>query len=481
MALKFFLGIDIGTSVTKGTLIREDGKVVAQEYSRTKYGSSSQTGSEHDPQKVWWSEFHKIATKLLGKIDGHSNNVESIAVTGMIPNITLIDKGGNHIGNSILFYDGRAYDIEKKLDSELNSPKWQNEVLSKLIWIKRNNPENWERTYKILTTHSYVVFRLTNKYSVDVVTAIESGNIYSPASKSWNSELLKTYGIDENIFPDIYAPNAVIGHLSDNAAKELGLKAGIPIVAGTGDTISSLVGAGLRQKDEMLIYYGTYNCSALLKNNIRDVIAGNINSNPLEWTSTIPRSGQQLNVFAQQFFPSKSRQVSLSKLDKSAAQSVPGANGAIFIQTFDLPISTVSTEPRGGLVNLSIENTLADISRALLEAFGYGLKYSFEYLGSNPNPIKCFAAGGGARSPIWKQIVSDITGLEQTYLPAADRGMGSAILAGLALRQDFLEQITKHLAQKAVVISPNPNNKEKHEEMYGLYCDYLKKYNQPMK
>jgi xylulokinase len=478
LALKLFLGIDIGTSVTKGTLIREDGKVVAQEYSRAKYGSSSHTGSEHDPQKVWWDEFRKITTKLLEENSERRDKVESIAVTGMIPNITLIDKNGNHLGNSILFYDARAYDIEKKLDSDLKSPKWQNEVLSKLIWIKTNKPDVWNQTHKIVTTHSYIAFRLTGKYSVDVVTAIESGNIYDPTTRSWNSKLLEAYGIREDLFPEICAPNTIVGYLSEDAAKDIGLKQGIPVVAGTGDTISSLLGAGLRKKDEMLIYYGTYNCSALLKYAIRDVVSGNISSNPLEWTSTIPRSGQQLNAFAQQLFPSKSRQIALSKLDRSAEKSAPGANGVLFIQTFDLPISTVSTEPKGGLVNLSISNTIFDISRALLEAFGYGLKYSFEYLGSNPKPVKCFAAGGGARSPIWKQIVSDITGLEQTYLPAADRGMGSAILAGLAVRQDFLDHITDYLMKKSIVVSPNLDSKDRYQKMYELYCEYLKKYNQ---
>lgn len=477
MKSEIFLGIDIGTSVTKGTAIRGDGTVIGQEYSKLKYGSSSKEGSEHDPDKVWWTEFTNITLSLLEKIGDSKKDVTCIAVTGMIPNITLMDKYGDHLGNSILFYDGRAYDIEKKLDKELNSPKWQNEVLSKLIWIKNNHKEVWSHTHKILTTHSYIVYKLTGIYSIDTVTAIESGNIYDPLKQIWNFPLLDKYGIDPNLFPLIYAPNSIVGHLTGNAASQFGLKPGIPIVAGTGDTISSLLGAGLRHKNEMLIYYGTYNCSALLKNEIQEVISGDIFSNPLEWTSTIPRSGQQLSVFAQQFFPRKTREQALAKLDRFAAKSIPGANGVLFVQTFDLPKSTVSTEPKGGLVNISIENNLQDFSRAMLEAFGYGLRYSFEVMGTNPTPTICYSAGGGAKSPIWKQIVSDITGLKQIYLPAANRGVGSAILAGYSIRNDFLSAITDQIMKSSETIIPEPNHKSRYDEMYNLYRFYLDKYN----
>ncbi|NMC58128.1 MAG: hypothetical protein GYA51_01840 [Candidatus Methanofastidiosa archaeon] len=472
-----YLGIDIGTSVTKGTVICRDGTVIGQEYSKIKYGSSSNVGCEHDPEKVWWTEFFNITSSLLAKIGNRKNDIASIAITGMIPNITLLDKHGDHLHNGILFYDGRAYEIEKKLDEELNSPKWQNEVLSKLIWIKNNHEEIWPRIHKILTTHSYIVYKLTGCFSIDTVTAIESGNIYDPIKRTWNSSILNKYGIAPELFPEIYAPNSIVGTLTKNAAQLLGLKPGIPVVAGTGDTISSLLGAGLRHENEMLIYYGTYNCSALLKNEIQEVISGNIYSNPLEWTSTIPRSGQQLSVFAQQFFPSKSRELSLTKLDRFASNSAPGANGALFIQTFDLPKSTVSTEPKGGLVNLSIDNDLSDISRALLEAFGYGLRYSFEVMGTNPQPIRCYAAGGGAKSSIWKQIVSDITGLTQIYLPAANRGVGSAILAGSSMGGDVLIAITDRIMKKAKSIYPTLDTKSSYDEMYNLYRHYLDKYN----
>lgn len=471
---KVYLGIDIGTSVTKGTAILSDGEILAHEYSPSKYGSSSDEGHEHDPDLIWWDQFLNVATKILDNIGSRRNEVECIAVTGMIPNIVPVDKSGKPLHNGLLFYDNRAYDIEVSLDKELNSPRWQNEVLSKLIWLRENKPNVWTSTYKVLTTHSYIVLKLTGEYTVDIVTAIESGNVFSPTERSWNESLLSRFGIDTNVFPEIHAPKEIIGYLQPEAAKQLGIRPGIPVVAGTGDTISSILGAGLRLKDEMLIYYGTYNCSALLLFNIEDVLSGNITANPLAWTATIPRSGQQLNSLARQFFPSNSSHESLSMLDRKAAESTPGANGVVFIQTFNLPESTVSTEPTGGLVNISIENTTADFSRAILEAFGYGLRYSFEVLNPPPpTPKQCYAAGGGARSPIWKQIISDITGFEQLYMAAADRGVGSAILAGAAHDPDFLQRASAHLLNNSVYITPCTDNSEIYEARYQTYCSFL--------
>lgn len=475
MSTPIYLGIDIGTSVAKGTAIDGTGKVLTQKHSLIKYKSSSNIGYEHNPESVWWLEFYNIATALINEID--PTKVESIAVTGMIPNITPLSINGEYLHNGILFYDSRAYDIERELDAKLGTARWQNEVLSKLIWLKDDLRERWADTHQIVTTHSYIVYRLTGKFSVDTVTAIESGTIYSPSERNWNASLLQEYGLRAEHFPPVYAPTDIVGHLTDSAAQALGLKSGIPVVAGTGDTISTVLGAGLRKRGEMLIYYGTYNCSALLNEDTNSILLGNSTVNPLNWTSTIPRSGQQVAAFAQTLFPSSSVYKSLATLDEMASKSPAGANGVLFIQTLNLPTSTVSTEPMAAFMNLSVTTSIADTCRAILEAFGYGLRYSYEVLGSEPNPIKCYAAGGGARSFIWKQIVSDITGLKQLYLPAADRGVGSALLAGAAVVPNFLAQVDEELFSVAEVIIPNNEAAEVYQQQYMSYCDFLNRLN----
>lgn len=479
MQSKLFIGVDIGTSVVKGTIINMAGEIVSQHASLMASGEEQSDGYEHDPDRVWWAEFVRLVGSLLSDIGDLRNDVACLAVTGMIPNITPLDSDGHVLHNGLLFYDSRAYSIEQQLDEELKTPRWQNEVLSKLIWLRNRLGADWEKVDKVLTTHSYIVFKLTGQHSVDVITALESGSVYSPAKRTWNDSLLRDYGFSRRMFPDVYAPTGIIGTVSDEAARVTGLNPGIPVICGTGDTISTIVGAGLRSKNDMLIYYGTYNCSALLLQEIGDVLSGQCPEYPLEWIATIPRSGKQLSALAQQFLGMEEPNAALERLDTLAQQSVPGANGVLFIQTVDLPRSTVSTEPRGALINLGIRSTVADICRAMLEAFGYGLHYSFQADEPLATAERCYAAGGGAKSPIWKQVVSDITGREQIYHAAADRGYGSALLAGVGLIPDFLNRIDQQMVSRSVQITPDASAGPIYAERYRGYRAAIDAFNLP--
>jgi xylulokinase len=471
-----YLGIDIGTSVAKGTIINDYGETIADAVFHRRHISHSEKIYEHDPENEWWSEFTFLVNKMLSHIGNRARDIQSIAITGMIPNICLMDKQGNPIRKAILYYDPRAENIEKKLDKELNTGKWKNQVLSRLIWLKDKEKENWKQTERILSTHNYIVFKLTGKSCIDTVTALEFGNTCNSEKMVWNHDLLSQYGIESKIFPDILPPGTIVGSVLKEASRQTGLREGTQVITGTTDTISSLIGSGLRNSNELLIYYGTYSCAMMLLSEMEKVIFDNKIKYPIDWLASIPRGGQQLSSLAQLFCPSTDIKESLSNLDSHAADSNPGANGVIFVQTLDLPVSTESTEPRGSFFNLGMNNTMSDICRAMLEAFGYGLKYWFE-LSNNPLiPRKCFAGGGGASSKVWQQIVSDITGLEQYCFRNADRAFGSAILAAISINRKLYDNITNTQLSSLELTKPNPHNHRKYLKHYHKYKNYIEKY-----
>lgn len=476
---RLYMGVDIGTSVAKGTVINDYGEIIAQEMYNRKHIGHSLGKYEHDPNTVWWKEFEFIVKNIINNLGDSVNNVQCLAITGMVPNVCPIDKQGKPLHRAILYYDPRAKDIEKRLDEELNTPKYQNQILAMLIWLKRTLGSDWDNVDKILTTHNYIVKKLTNKSYVDTVTALEYGNILDSNKMTWNEDLLRIYDIKESIFPEIVPPGNVVGEVSKEAAKMTGLKEGTPVIAGTSDTVSSFLGAGARHKNELLIYYGTYNCAPKLLYDIQDIIFNKKITYPIEWVASIKRAGQQLSSLARQFCPSGNLEKSLLKLDELASASKPGANNVTFVQELDLLTANESTEPKAGIFNFGLDNTISDICRAMLEAFGYGLKYSFESSETDVTPIKCFAAGGGARSRIWKQIVSDITGLEQLYLPFANRAYGSAMLAAVSDDVENMKRITNTQSKNFEYVSQNLKrmDMDMYNKAYNRYKNFIEKYN----
>jgi xylulokinase len=240
--------------------------------------------------------------------------------------------------------------------------------------------------------------------------------------------------------------------------------------------ISSFIGSGAWNRNEMMISYGTYGCAPILLNDVREVVSEKSLRYPIEWAASIPRSGQQLAALAQVLLPSRTQQEALSRLDSLAATSIPGANGVVFLQTLDLATSIESTEPRASIFNVGKNNTIADICRSMLESFGYGLKYCFENSATAVSPTKCFAASGGARSKTWRQIVSDITGLQQYYFPYSSSAYGVAVLAAVSMSPETWKYVHELLSSNLEIVHPNPECHAKYTTMYEMYKRYLARF-----
>jgi len=476
MKTSLYMGLDIGTSVAKGVIIDDAGNPISHASLVRQNNKQNTIKYEHDADQVWWNEFLRITDNLLKQLGSLKKNIRCVAVTGMVPNILPIDARGRPLGNAILYYDGRAQSIEEQLDAELGTSKPQNQVLAQLIWLKTELGSEWRNVDKILTTHSYIVFRLTGKICVDTITSLECGNVLDSHEMEWNQDLLERYDINANVLPEIVAPATIVGSVSKEAAETTGLNAGLPVVAGTTDMIGTLIGSGARNRNDMLISYGTYGCALMLLNDLKEVIFEKRLNYPIEWAASIPRSGQQLSALAQVLLPSNTPQEALSKLDKLAETSIPGANEVVFVQMLNLAKSIESTEPLGAIFNLGKDNTIADICRAMLEAFGYGLKYRFETSSIGVAPNKCFAASGGARSRIWRQIVSDITGLIQSYFPYSGNAFGSAVLAAVSIAPEVWEQIYELQSRSFEIVFPSFQSDKEYSAAYQMYKNCLERF-----
>ncbi|MER6466831.1 FGGY family carbohydrate kinase [Streptomyces sp. NPDC001288] len=445
--MRVFLGIDTGTSILKGHVVDENGRSVAYA-SRAREQTDAKAATRTTTPGIWWDEWCRICNELISQLPA-SAEIACVASTAMVPNVCLLDSSGESVGPTILFYDDRAYDIERGLDMELGTDRWQNEVLSKLMWYCREIGPLPHDGLTFTTTHSYITLKLTGKTSLDTVTAAETGSIYVPGI-GWNGELLRRFELGDLSMPEVVAPVSVVGSVTPEAAAATGLAEGTPVVAGTADSVASLIGAGARHKGDTLIYYGTFNCAARLDANISDVLSGEHRPYPIDWLTSVPRAGHQIRDVAKMLFPGDSP---YRDFDSAADASPAGANGLIFLQDVDLLNTTVSSSPRGALLNLQIGHTAADIARAVLESFAYALAVTLEISGVPSGEL--LAGGGGARSQEWRQIVTDVLGLPQRYLRHSDRGHGSALLALAGVDSDAFETVTDNLLREADVVRPS--------------------------
>ncbi|MDX2759255.1 xylulokinase [Streptomyces europaeiscabiei] len=457
--MRVFLGIDTGTSVIKGHAIDETGHTCAHVSAAHDPVAGSNQKGVSDPE-VWWREWSHLCTDLVNRLPPTAE-VACIVSTAMVPNVCLLDAAGAAIAPPLLFYDDRAYDIERRLDEELRSGRWQNEVLSKLMWQRRSSGSLALEGAHFVTTHSYIALRLTgiagdtriSNPTLDTVTAAETGSIYVPAA-SWNTELLARYGLGGLRMPEVVAPTSIVGTVTAEAAAETGLREGTPVVAGTSDSIASLIGAGARQEGDILVYYGTFNCAARLNASMDRVLSGGYRRYPIDWLTSVPRAGHQIRDMANMLFPGSTP---YGDFDAAAATSSPGANGLIFLQDVDLLDTTVSSNPHAALLNYQIGHTAADIARAALESFAYALTVTLEDEGT-PLPLlpdELLAGGGGARSGTWRQVVTDVLDRPQRYVRHSDRGHGSALLALASSDDEAFEAAMTRLLKDAEVVHPS--------------------------
>lgn len=451
---KIFIGIDIGTSITKGVAMNDDGVIVADAT------ITRNIKEDKDWADIWWEEVYTVLKSLLQNIEIRKH-LYSITISGMVPNIIMLDDEGNIVSKTRLFHDNFALEIEKNLD-KLDGSKWMNEYISKLIYLSQYE-EMWENVKHILTSHTYCIYKLTGEYVCDYGTAIECGHAFNIKEKYWDIEKLSEYKIGNNVLPEIVTPLSIVGTVSLKWEEEFGIS-NVKVIAGTHDSVATIIGAGLSKKEDTLIYYGTYNCSAVLKEDIIKLLNGSSEVNPIYWTVSIPRSGQQLSTIVQ-LLCGKDRFEEFSIL---AGNSIPGANDVLFVQNPDLLSTGISSEPNGMFLNIGISTKKEDLCRAVFEAFGYGIMSFWKYENVEPSTI-CYAAGGGTRSKVWLQIISDIIEKDQILYERTENAVGTAMIGICSYDYELFAQIKEKRANKRSIIHHSKGNEYYRKQLAKYY------------
>jgi xylulokinase len=467
------LGVDIGTGSTKGVIAHADGSVLAtaQRPHRTDY---PQPGfMEHDPEEVWWKDFTEIAAELLPQADGP---IRGVSVSGIGPCTLLADELGNPLRSAILYNDTRAgdeidelierYGEEEIIQRSLSRISHQS-IGPKLIWLRRQQQEVWERTEQLLMANSFIVERLTGEYTLDSISASFCIPMFDPRARAWVEEWTDEVA-PGLVLPRVLEPWEVAGTITKRGAELTGLPTGIPVCAGTIDSLVESASVGVRDPGDVMLTYGTTMGIAGILDHPQP--SRSVNSLPGVFPGRHIMIGPTATSGA---LTSWLRAIADDKpfedLIAEAAETPPGANGLVVLPYFAGERTPLwDPDARGVIAGLTLSHSRGHLYRAMLEATAYSARAIFDALHADGvRTERIVAVGGGTKGGLWTQIVSDVTGVPQELSKETIGACyGDALFAA---RAAGLVDAMDTWATYAETVQPQRALRERYDRLYGIY------------
>ena len=439
-----FLGIDISTTGSKALLVNEKGAVVGSAANEHPISTPKPLWSEQDPRD-WWDASAKSIREALAQAGVNGDAVKAVGLTGQMHGLVMMDEKGDVLRPAILWNDQRTAEecdeITRKVGFDKLLSVCGNKALTgftapKILWVRNHEPEVYKKTAHILLPKDYVRYQLTGDYAVD--HADGSGMIlYDLQKRTWSKEMLGILDIPEKWLPKTYEGCEVTGVVSAKAAELTGLKAGTPVVGGGGDQAAQAVGVGAVTPGIVALTLGTSGVvfastpSPLVEPEGR--LHAFCHSVPGTWhfMGVMLSAAGSLRWYRDTFAPG----MGYDELLAPAADVPAGSEGLLF-----LPYLTGERTPhpdplaRGAFVGLTVRHTKAHITRSVIEGVSFGLRDSMELIKkAGLGEIKQVrVSGGGARSPLWRQMLSDVMDSELVTVNTTEgAAFGAALLAGV--------------------------------------------------
>jgi len=481
--MTYLLGIDVSTTGVKALLVAADGQVVGSATTEQPLYTPYPLWSEQDPAD-WWNGAISSIRQVLADTGVDGSQVAAVGLTGQMHGLTLLDRQGQVLRPAILWNDGRTAaqcdEMRARLGKERLIAITGNDALTgftapKILWVREHEPEVYARVAHILLPKDYVRYRLTGGFAVDCADG--AGMILMDIKKrAWSSEVLDALQIPLEWLPQVFEGPQVTGTITAEAAQLTGLKAGTPVVGGGGDQAAGAVGAGAVQPGVVSLALGTSGVvfastsSPLIEPQGR--LHAFCHAVPGRWhlMGVMLSAAGSLRWYRDTFHPG----LDYDSLLAPAAAIPAGCEGLLF-----LPYLTGERTPypdplaRGAFVGLTIRHNQAHLVRAVLEGVAFGLRDSFELMkqAGQKEIRQVRVSGGGARSPLWRQILADVLGAELVTVNTSEgAAFGSALLAGVGAGLwpdvDAACQATVRLTGSTV---PQPADQAAYEKQYTLY------------
>jgi xylulokinase len=439
-----WLGIDIGTGGTRALLVDERGAVRAGCTSlHEDMRMEKPLWAEQRPEN-WWDAAVDAIRRVLAKAGVSGSAVRGIGLSGQMHGLVLLDRSHQVIRPSLIWCDQRSQPQVDAVNAKLGrdkvlkfiaNPVLTGFTLPKLLWVRDNEPQNFERARKMLLPKDYVRFRLTGDFASEVSDASGTA-VFDVVNRRWSYEMMDALGLDRTLLPECYESSDVTGKVSAEVAGLTGLVQGTPVVGGGGDQASSAVGNGIVEEGIVSCTLGTSGVVFAHMEKVAYDPAGRVHTfchavrGKWHVMGVTQGAGLSLQWFRNQLAPG----TSYDALTEEAAKSPAGAQGL-----FWLPYLMGERTPhldaaaRGGWIGLTNSHTRADLIRSVIEGVSYSQRDCLdiiEELGVAVNSVR--ASGGGAQSAFWRGLLAGILNKRVVTLETQEGSAYGAALLALA-------------------------------------------------
>ncbi|MCU0465377.1 MAG: xylulokinase [Anaerolineae bacterium] len=444
--MPYVLGIDISTTSAKALLVDEHGRVVATHSTPQPISQPKPLWSEQNPSD-WWTGVAASIRGALAEAGISGDAVAGIGLTGQMHGLVMLDADGNVLRPSILWNDQRtqaqcdamtAAVGEERLIRISGSRALTGFTAPKILWVRDHEPEVYARCAHVLLPKDYIRYKLTGGYAMDMSDA-SGTSLLDVGARRWSDEVLAALDIPAAWMPPVYEGTALTGEVSAAAAAETGLRAGTPVVAGGGDQAAGAVGMGLAAPGQVSVTVGTSGVVFAPLAEYAYESQGRVHA----FCHAIPGMWHWMGVMLsaagalQWYRDTLASDVPFDALVDEAASAPAGSDGLLFLPYLSGE-RTPHPDPlaRGAFIGMTTRHTRAHLTRAVLEGVAFGLKDGFQLMSDAglPAPSDVRIAGGGARSPLWRQIIADILNVSTVTVNTVEGGaFGAALLASVGV------------------------------------------------
>lgn len=453
--MDYLMGIDVGTTGAKALLIDADGAVEASTTTEYPMTTPRPLWAEQEPAD-WWAAAVTSIQRVLKKGDVSPERVIGVGLTGQMHGLVLLDAQGDVLRPCIMWNDQRTGEQCAQITQAVGednilrltgNPVLPGFTAPKILWVRQHEPHVYEQVTKALLPKDYVRYRLTGEFFSEVSDA-SGTSLFNVGQRRWSDEMLKALDIPGAWLPEVTESPEVSAKVNTWAARECGLLAGTPVVGGAGDQAAQAVGTGIVTEGLLSVTLGTSGVVFAASGNYRVEPEGKLHA----FCHAVPGMWHLMGVMLsaggsfrwyrdtlgdlERAEAAESNRDAYQILTEEAARVSPGCEGLIFLPYLSGE-RTPHADPnaRGVFFGLTLRHDKAHLTRAVLEGVSYGLRDSLELmrdLGLSIEQVR--ASGGGARSPLWRQILADVFDTELATVDVTEgAAYGAALLAGVGV------------------------------------------------
>ncbi len=493
--MSYLVGTDIGTLGTKTVIVDIRGRVKASAFQEYGVLTPKQGWAEQWPD-VWADAAHKTISRVVKDSGVDPGDVVGLSISSLYGGSGVpLDREMKPIRPCIIWADRRATDecrwVREKVGVDALFQETGNVVdpyygYTKMLWMREKEPGNWGRIHRLETPNAYCIRGLTGEESVDYSSAGNYGGIFNIHKRTWSERMMEELGIPRRLFPEkIHSSEEIVGEVDLEGSRLTGLRPGTPVCAGGIDAAVSALAGGAILDGDLASMLGTSMCNGFISHrprlsprmvNFPYVVDGR---RYLYSFTGVATAGFCVRWFRDELGAAEKEKAeetgedAYKLLDGMAEKVPPGSDGLIFMPHMMVGERAPYWDEhlRGGLLGITVYHTRAHIFRAILEGVAYAMRFSLEAAWETGMKInRATLVDGGARSPLWRQIIADVTGLRMSYIPGAQGApLGDAILAGLGTKAILSHSVIDEWMPEKIEMRPDPKREEVYSHYYNLY------------